>query len=283
MADTLKVQPEEQKESQEHVDEMVAKAEGKKTQEPQETQETTEEQLLAGKYKTEEDLQKGILELLKKDKGEDLEALYKNLESEVLNQSKEKPKDTTVPNETKDETDVEVEEVEEEMEEADVDFSKYEEEFFEKGTLSKESYNELKEKGFSKNIVDNYITGVKAKADKQAQEVYNITDGEENYTKMIDWADSNLESNEKEAFNQAVTSGNQAQAKFAVEALYGRYAKAEGGQPQRVIKGGKVPQNNSGSFQSRAEVIEAMNSPKYQTDSAYRAEVERKLRNSNVF
>ena len=99
MADTLNVEPEVQEESQEHIDEMVAKAEGKEPK--QEVQNSAEggkeEQLLAGKYKTEEDLQKGILELLKKDQGEDLESLYKNLESQMGKQKVEKPKDTKVP------------------------------------------------------------------------------------------------------------------------------------------------------------------------------------------
>lgn len=276
MADTLNVEPEVQEESQEHIDEMVAKAEGREAPE-EPTQENQEEELLAGKYKTEEDLQKGILELLKKDQGEDLEALYKNLESQMGKQPKEKPKDNTIP------TEEEQKEVQEELEDSPVDFKKFEQEFFEDGELSQDSYSELEKNGFPKNVVDNYLAGVKAQADTQAQEVFNVVDGEENYNQMIDWADKNLTDDEKQVFNQSVTSGNVTQAKFAVEALYGRYTKSEGGQPQRVIQEGKVPQSNSGSFQSRAEVTEAMSNPKYETDPAYRAEVQRKLRNSNVF
>jgi hypothetical protein len=127
------------------------------------------------------------------------------------------------------------------------------------------------------------LAGVKAQADIQAQEIFQVVEGEENYNQMVEWADKNLSDDEKRVFNQSVTSNDITQAKFAVEALYNRYSKAEGGRPQRVIQGGKVPQSNSGSFQSRAEVTEAMSNPKYETDPAYRAEVQRKLRNSDVF
>lgn len=279
MADTLNVEPEVQEESQEHIDEMVAKAEGRESQEEGSQEESTqEEKLLAGKYKTEEDLQKGILELLKKDQGEDLEALYKNLESQIGKQ-KEEPKDNTIP--TQDEQ--KQEEIKEELKDSPVDFKKFEQEFFESGDLSEESYKELQENGFPKNVVDNYLAGVKAQADTQAQEVFNVVDGEENYTQMVEWADKNLSDDEKRVFNQSVTSNDITQAKFAVEALYSRFTKAEGGRPQRVIHGGKVPQSNSGSFQSRAEVTEAMSNPKYESDPAFRAEVQRKLRNSDVF
>jgi len=281
MADTLNVEPEVQEESQEHIDEMVAKAEGRETPEEGSQEESTqEEKLYADKYKTEEELQKGTLELLKKERGlEDLEALYKSLESELGKQNTKEPKDNTIP--TQDEQ--KQEEVKEELKESPVDFKKFEQEFFESGDLSEESYKELQENGFPKNVVDNYLAGVKAQADTQAQEVFNVVDGEENYTQMVEWADKNLSDDEKRVFNQSVTSNDITQAKFAVEALYSRFTKAEGGRPQRVIHGGKVPQSNSGSFQSRAEVTEAMSNPKYESDPAFRAEVQRKLRNSDVF
>jgi hypothetical protein len=236
--------------------------------------EDSNEELLAGKYKTEDDLQQGILELLKKDQGDDLESLYKNLESQVLTDG-ESEKETSKTSE---------EESEEKTQDSPIDFNKYEQEFFEKGNLEEESYEELKDQGFPKHVVDNYLKGIKAEANDQAQEIFKTVDGEENYNNMVAWAEENLPEEDKQAFNQAVTSGNQAQTKFAVEGLFSRYNKdAEGDKPSRVIDKGKVPKNNSGSFQSRSEVTEAMSSEKYQNDPAFRKEIEKKLKNSNVF
>lgn len=279
MTDTINIKPEEKQEDPNHVDEMVAKAEGNTL----ETEDKQAEELLAGKYKTEEDLQKGILELLKKDKGEEvsLEQIYKDLESEVLTPKEDKNNtvQTTIPEEEKEE---DIEDLQKQKDESNIDFTKYEQEFFNNGELSEDSYKELEEQGFSKDVINRYIEGTQALAEKQAQEVFEVVGGEEEYQKVIEWAGDNLTDEEKQIYNQAVESGNISQAKFAVEALYGRYNRNEGQKPS-VIQG-KTPQTNtSAKFNSRQEVTEAMNNPKYQTDPAFRAEVIRKLKNSNVF
>lgn len=273
MADRLEIKPEEQVEDPKHAEEMIAKAEGR---EP-------EEQLLAGKYKSEEDLQKGILELIKKD-NESLEEYYKSLESKVLSQNQEQ-QDTgeeetkqtePVPNEE------EVRELEQQMKDSPVDFSEFEQEYFENGEISEESYEKLKEQGFDKQLVDRYIEGVEALVEKQAQEVFNAVGGQDKYEQMLDWAADNLTDKEKQIFNSAVESTDIDQAKFAVEALYGKYMRAEGNKPTPIQ--GKAPSAPTGQkFNSRAEVVEAMSNPKYETDPAYRAMVEKKLRNSDVF
>jgi len=278
MAESYEVEPEKEQQDPDHEEEMVAKVDKINKEANPDTEESasedSNEELLAGKYKTEDDLQQGILELLKKDQGDDLESLYKNLESQVLTDG-ESEKEASKTSE---------EESEEKTQDSPIDFNKYEQEFFEKGNLEEESYEELKDQGFPKHVVDNYLKGIKAEANDQAQEIFKTVDGEENYNNMVAWAEENLPEEDKQAFNQAVTSGNQAQTKFAVEGLFSRYNKdAEGDKPSRVIDKGKVPKNNSGSFQSRSEVTEAMSSEKYQNDPAFRKEIERKLKNSNVF
>jgi hypothetical protein len=278
MAESYEVEPEKEQQDPDHEEEMVAKVDKINKEANPDTEESasedSNEELLAGKYKTEDDLQQGILELLKKDQGDDLESLYKNLESQVLTDG-ESEKEASKTSE---------EESEEKTQDSPIDFNKYEQEFFEKGNLEEESYEELKDQGFPKHVVDNYLKGIKAEANDQAQEIFKTVDGEENYNNMVAWAEENLPEEDKQAFNQAVTSGNQAQTKFAVEGLFSRYNKdAEGDKPSRVIDKGKVPKNNSGSFQSRSEVTEAMSSEKYQNDPAFRKEIEKKLKNSNVF
>lgn len=277
--ESININPEETKESQEHVDEMVAKAEGKETNE--ETA-ATQEELLAGKYKNEEDLQKGILELLKKDQGDDLESVYKNLESQVLSQSKEEEEEEKpeTNNETKEE---DLEEEQEAIKDEVQNFDKYEQEYFENGELSEEAYAELEEQGFSRNIVDRYVEGAQAVAEKQANEVFEITGGQDGYEEMVNWAASNLSQEEKAVFNESLESNRTPQVKFAVEALYNKYTRAEGQQPSQVVDGGKPSTSSQAKgYQSRAELVADMNSPKYEKDSAFRQQVERKLKNSSI-
>lgn len=280
MAEILNIKPSEQVEDPTHAEEMIAKAEGKQPQQEEGSQEepTQEGKLYADKYKTEEELQKGTLELLKK-RG-NLEEFYKTLEAEVLNPSKKETED--VKEEATESLEKQVEDLEEQKQKSKVDFTPYEQEFFEKGELSEESYKTLEEQGFDKQLVDRYIEGVQAVAEKQAQEVFNTVGGEDKYNEMIAWAGDNLTEKEKQIFNSQIQSVDIDQTKFAVEALYGKYMRANRDKPTPIQ--GKTPSASGGErFNSRQEVVEAMSNPKYETDPAYRAMVERKLAHSDVF
>lgn len=242
---------------------------------------TGESQLLAGKYKTEEDLQKGVLELLKNNNGDkNLETIYKELESNIGKQKQqETPPDN---NETTPNLDIpSQDEAEQTLEKAGLNFEEFEKEFMEKGELSEESYNKLINSGIPETMVDAYIAGVKATAEQQVQAVYTITGNEENYNAMIQWAAANLSESEKSTFNEAVNQ-NVEYAKFAVEALYSRYVKANGN-PPKLVKGITPAAGNSDVYQSRSQLTKDMNNPLYQSDPAFRKSVMDKLARSNIF
>lgn len=267
-------------EDQAHIDAMVAKAES--LNEPQATGDNkTEETLLAGKYKTLEDLEKG----------------YKELEK-MLGQRNQQ-KDSTPPTETKSEDDVQKDtENEQNVDNKDeqkntdntktdnsdgeLDLTPFEEEFAQSGELSSESYAALAKKGIPKGVVDNYIAGVQALAESKAQSVYNSVGGEQEYRQMIEWAKSNLSSDEVKAFNNTVISSDTAQALLAVKGLNAQY-QAKRGKTPRLIDGTEHSSiNSSDSFNSVAEVTAAMKDPRYQKDPTYRKEVETKLMRSNI-
>jgi hypothetical protein len=286
--DELNVTPETQEEKQEYIDEMVAKAD-KANEDPNNTseEETQAEKLLAGKYKTEEDLQKGILEALQKQNdGKDLEAIYKDLESS-LGAPKNETEDTPTEESTEDaETDAEETTTEEEdtlNDDNDLDFAKYEQELYDNnGSLTDESYKELEEKGYPRNLVDTYIRGLQAAAQEEASAVYEVTDGEDNYKAMIEWAQDNLSGEEIKAFNQQVNAGVNS-AKFAAEALYGRYTKANGTPPKNLVHGDAPNTVGNDAYESREQLMEDIGNPKYKTDPAFRKKVEQKLSRSDVF
>ena len=52
------------------------------------------------------------------------------------------------------------------------------------------------------------------------------------------------------------------------------------GQAPTLVKGG-IAQSNS-AYQSTAEIISAINDPRYQVDTAYRNKVEGKIKRSNA-
>jgi hypothetical protein len=169
---------------------------------------------------------------------------------------------------------------------AGVDRSKYSKEFNEKGALSTESYAELAAKGFDKTQVDEYIDGLKAKAElqsmraqveaeKQTAEVLASAGGDAEFNKMRSWAAANFSDAELTRFNAAVGASKES-ALMAVELLKTRYVAANGRAPAVQVSGGNAS-TASNDFKSMNEVVSAMNDPRYRTDAAYRADVQRRI------
>lgn len=162
---------------------------------------------------------------------------------------------------------------------ADEKLSKFSSEFFEKGSLSPDSYKELSKMGYPRSVVDQFIEGQKARMALEEQQVYSEIGGKEQYVAMTEWAGKNMKAEEIEAYNKAVESGDLNQAMFAVKGLQARYAAAKGASEPRFVQGGKA---TPGGFESVAQVVEAMSDRRYKTDPAYRAEVERRMANSSI-
>ena len=295
MAEEIKVTPEEDVEDPDHVQEMVDKIDNKG--EPD--SEDTEGELLAGKYETEDDLAKGILEVAKA-QGRNPEDLYKELQADLSqansdNNDDDDDDDVTVDDviedvqEPSNDDDVddgdvteEVEDLEEEVENGELNVEKYEKEYIENGELSEDSYKELKERGIPEEVVDGYINNQQQAAESKVQEVYEIAGGAEGYKEMVSWAEDNLTDEEISNFNTTINSGV-GQAKFAVEALHNRYTEANGSPPKKLVTGGKTPTTgNSDVYNSKAELMEDMKQTKYKKDPAFRKQVSEKLSKSDI-
>ena len=268
----IKVQPQEQSaEDPAYIEAMVNKAEGK------ETSGEEEPKLLAGKYKSEEELTKGILEALKaQHEGKDLEAIYKALESGLHNKKSSDDKDKP---EVEDSASSEIDSATSNT----FDFSEYEEELLATGGLSEESYEALAKKGFPKEVVDVYLAGQKAIAEQFKQEFYQVVGGEANYKAMTEWAQVNLTEAEIQAFNDTLKGDNPEIIKMATEALYFRYTKAKGNPPKGLIQGSSPSVSTQGdAYQSIAELTADMSDPKYEKDPAFRRRVQERLAKSNI-
>lgn len=163
---------------------------------------------------------------------------------------------------------------------SDEKLSKFSSEFFEKGSLSPDSYKELSKMGYPRTVVDQFIEGQQARMSLEEQKVYAEIGGKDAYTAMTEWAGKNMQQKEIEAFNRSVESGDLDQAMFAVKGLQARFKAASGAaEPKFVQSSGK---STPGAFNSVAQVVEAMSDRRYKTDPAYRSEVERKIGNSTV-
>lgn len=251
-AQTLTYNANEQVEGELSAEEQEALEVGEKLAEQQ-------DQLLAGKFKDAEELEKGYIELQKK-----LGSSEKETKEEVTD--------------TK----------EEEVEETDVDFldtlwNEAKDNAYTDATLEQLSKMDTKE------VAQMYL-------DKRAQleasstsndltegdvvELKKVAGGEGEYDNMMQWAVDNLSENEVGMYDKVMEQGNPLAAFFAVQALKYRYDDAKGVDGQLLT--GKAASNRGDQFRSQAEVVRAMSDPKYDTDPAYRQDVYDKLERSNI-
>lgn len=217
-------------------------------------------ELLAGKYRDAQELEKAYLELQSKLGGDNQE---------------------------------EAEEVEEEIEsepgsnEAVEFFEALNDEYDENGRLSEESMAALKEMS-SEELVDAYFQmqdrlGSEPQAvelsDSDVSAIQQSVGGADNYNALVSWAAENFDQSEIEAFDGVVESGNVGAINLALQALYYRYTEAEGMEGQLLQGKAAAPANG---FRSQAEVVRAMQDPRYDRDPAYRAEVMQRLEQSDL-
>ena len=170
-------------------------------------------------------------------------------------------------------------EAREAVSDAGLDFDAMQQEFADSGELSDKTYKDLEAKGIPKEMVDAYVDGQMAKAEAYTNEIYGFAGGEEAYQEMSEWASENLSDSEIDAFNDAITSGNESQARLAIDGMASRYRDNGGAEPSLV--GGKASASVD-TYQSWAQVTKDMGTTEYKKDPAFREMVEKKLSRSTI-
>ena len=156
------------------------------------------------------------------------------------------------------------------------------------GTLSDDMYSKLATAGLNREIVDNYLAGVKGElgiqseqpvlSDAEVNDLKNIAGGERGYNQLMDWAGNNLTAQDAKSYDDVLATGNKAAISFAIKALMGQYEDANG-RDSNIVTG---KQSSTENYRSMAEVVRDMNKPEYRTDEAFRDDVIRKLAQSNI-
>ena len=233
-----------------------------------------QEQLLAGKYKNAEELEKAYGELQKK-----------------LGEKGDKDSEPT------DEAEVqETEEVsEEETETAELSpaaelITTASDEFYNNdGKLSPETIEKFSSMS-SKDLVEAYMQiqadlpqnnqdSVEDISTATINEVKNFAGGEEAYNNLVQWAGNNLDQKSIDAFDSIINTGSVEAIKIAVSGLKSQYQDANG--YEGTMLSGKAPTNSKDVFRSQAELVRAMSDRRYDQDPAYRQDVIDKLDRSD--
>ena len=156
------------------------------------------------------------------------------------------------------------------------------------GTITEDMYGQLESAGLARQTIDAYLDGRRAESgyanedltNRQIDSVRDSVGGKSEYDKIVGWAGQNLSKEDIESFDTLISSGNVGAIKLAVSGLKTQYEAANGYEGKMYT--GKAPQTSSDVFRSQQELVAAMSDPRYDEDPAYRQDVIEKLDRSDV-
>ena len=232
-----------------------------------EKMQAAEDNLLAGKYKNAEELEKAYIELQKKlgdNKEEDTE------QASAEEKTEEKPQ----------------------LSEGATLITQASDEYYANGNkLSPETLAKFSSLS-SQDLIKAYME-VQSNPEFQAQaappaeittaqinQIKNSAGGEKAYANIVNWAKTNLPQDQVQAFDEVVNTGSVQAIQLAVSGLKSQYDNANGVEGRMVT--GKTAPNNGDVFRSQAELVRAMSDARYDNDPAYRQDVIEKLDRSDL-
>ena len=115
---------------------------------------------------------------------------------------------------------------------------------------------------------------------EETEGLYDVVGGQEQYTNMLRWAADNCDEQTIQMYDAVMAKGDLESCFFAVQAMAFRMAEMEGRTPDDFLSG-RTPVQTADVFRSQAEVVEAMNDPRYDRDPAYRQDIMNKLERSS--
>lgn len=228
--------------------------------------------LIAGKFKSQEELLKA----------------YKELESKLGKKGQDDDEDASEePTEATQGDSDQAEEVEEQPVSEAVDYmSQLGEEYAKTGTISDEAIERLSQMD-QKELIQSYLQYYQKSAAQsqqvqlQAEQINAIKEsvgGDAAYGEMMTWAAQNLSPEEINDYNTVTGSSNPVAIRFAVQALQARYQRDEGYEAPLVT--GKKADTGLKPYRSQAELARDIANPLYHADPAFRADVEERLARS---
>lgn len=236
-----------------------------------------QEELLAGKYKDAQELEKA----------------YKELEAKLGDT------DSTEETETEVTTDepydkAQLETFEENLRPSVELITEASLEFDEKGSMSPETvekfsalsstdlikaYEEIQKRAAENKPTDEE-TSVVDLTNAQVNQIQNSVGGEQAYQGLLGWATENLPEQYVQSFDTLVDTGNVEAIQLALNGIKAQYEQVNGYEGRMLT--GKGAKTSGQTFRSQQEVVDAMGDPRYDRDPAYRQDVMEKLNRSNI-
>ena len=117
-------------------------------------------------------------------------------------------------------------------------------------------------------------------SDADVNTIQNTVGGKEAYENIMAWASEAMPQDATAAFDNLVNTGDGAMIQLAVLGLQQAYQQANGFEGNMYT--GRSAREMADVFRSQAEVVQAMNDPRYDNDPAFRQDVFDKLSRSDI-
>jgi hypothetical protein len=230
-----------------------------------------EAQLLAGKYENAQQLEKAYLELQTKLGSNESDSDAEVDDAEDYSEETEEAEDLSP--------------VQQVIQDAST-------EWYANGELTEETLDQFKSMN-STELVEAYLAMQDTDAlpemgsegrdlsDQEVNQIVNFAGGEQEYSAITEWAGENMAEEYIDAFDSIVDSGDPAVIQLALAGLMATYYE-QNGYEGRMYTGKGAADQGAPVFRSQAEVVAAMNDPRYDTDPAYRNDVFEALDRSNI-
>ena len=107
------------------------------------------------------------------------------------------------------------------------------------------------------------------------QSVHEQAGGKEKFERLTAWAKDNCSTDQINAYNEALNTGDQYIILNALKGIQYDYMMSNGFEPK--LARGRAPTQDVQAFRSRYEYQAAMNDPRYGKDTAFTKDVERRI------
>ena len=244
----------------------------------EEPEEENQGELIAGKYKSIDELKKGIANLKSTlpdyvIDGMSEEALVKHYQE--LSKEFSKGRKHAVDDGEQKEKEPKKEDKPKEAKGIPSDvWNELSDSFNTKGGLTQEQYDKLESFGIPTEIVDNYLDGLIAKQNIYTKEIHELAGGEEQYNAIKEWATDNIDTE----YLQSLSTMNPSQAKSAMLGIKAQYELANK-QTTRIV-GNKSGSSSTGAYSSQEAYLKDVKDPRYSRDELFRRKVDSKLSRS---
>lgn len=152
-----------------------------------------------------------------------------------------------------------------------------EQEFLENsGELSEATIENFEKMGIPRSFVEQVRDMRVREAEANRQSIVNEFGGDEMVSQMQAWAGQSYDETMIERLNDMLNSNDVTTVKMAMNQIRTDFASATGAQEPRQTVSGRGQAQPDG-FRSTAEMVSAMQDPRYRRDPAFREEVERKV------